>query len=165
MGVTTTMIPKVGRRKVELETIRNHNYTVSCVDSRKRVVSFRDIRGNDLEYLESKLGSDDATITSTDAMEILKYLCTRSDVCFGRFTPATIRSLYRSVSEHVLCSYMTKETWLRQCYAIQNGSFQSLDSMESVPLSKFIAMCQIHKEAMDQMNNVNNHENTQTSAS
>lgn len=152
-------------RKVELETVRNHNYTVSCLDSRKRSVSFRDIRGNDLEYLESKLGGDDSTITSSDAMEILEYLSTTNGFRTSRLTPATIRSLYQSISEHVLCSYMTKETWLRQCYAIQNGSFQNLDAMESVPLSKFVAMCQIHKEAMDQINNINNHENTQTAAS
>ncbi len=138
---------------------------MSCIDSRERVVSFRDIRGNDLEYLESKLGGDDATITSTDAIEILSYLSTRADLNFNRFTPATIRALYQSISENILCSYMTKETWLRQCYAVQNGSFQNIDAMESVPLSKFVAMCHIHKEAMDQMNNVNNNENTQTAAS
>lgn len=142
--------------------VRNHNYTVSCIDSRERVISFRDIRGNDLEYLESKLGGDDATITSTDAIEILSLLSVRSGLNFNRFTPATIRALYQSVSEHILCSYMTKETWLRQCYAIQNGSFQNIGAMESVPLSKFVAMCQIHKEAMDQINNLNNNESTQT---
>lgn len=127
-------------------------------------MSFRDIRGNDLEYLESKLGGEDATITSSDAIEILEYLSVTDGFKSSRLTPSTIRSLYQSISEHILCSYMTKETWLRQCYAIQNGSFQNLDAMESVPLSKFVAMCQIHKEAMDQMNNVN-HENTQTTAS
>lgn len=153
------------KRTVELGTVRNPNYTVSCIDSREQVVSFRDIRGSDLEYLESKLGGDDATITSTDAIEILSYLSTRADLNFNRFTPATIRALYQSISENILCSYMTKETWLRQCYAVQNGSFQNIDAMESVPLSKFVAMCHIHKEAMDQMNNVNNNENTQTAAS
>ena len=137
---------------------------MSCIDSRKRSVSFRDIRGNDLEYLESKLGGDDATITSTDAVEILEYLSTTDGFKPTRLTPATIRALYRSVSENILCSYMTKETWLRQCYAVQNGSFQNIDAMESVPLSKFVAMCHIHKEAMDQMNNINNNENTQTPA-
>jgi hypothetical protein len=142
--------------------VRNHNYTVSCIDSRGRVISFRDIRGNDLEYLESKLGGDDTTITSTDAIDILSLLSVRSGLNFNRFTPAAIRALYQSVSEHILCSYMTKETWLRQCYAIQNGSFQGIDAMESVPLSKFVAMCQIHKEAMDQINNLNNNESTQT---
>jgi hypothetical protein len=163
VGVTTTTIRKA-RETVDLETVRNHNYTVACLDSRKRTVSFRDIRGNDLEYLESKLGGDDTSITSSDAVEILEYLSTTEGFKPTRLTPATIRSLYRSVSEHILCSYMTKETWLRQCYAVQNGSFQNLDAMESVPLSKFIAMCQIHKEAMDQMNNINNNENTQTAA-
>lgn len=160
----TTTIRKA-KKTVELETVRNHNYTVACIDSKKRAVSFRDICGNDLEYLESKLGGDDTTITSSDAVEILTYLCTDPHTRFLRFTPATIRSLYQSVSEHILCSYMTKETWLRQCYAVQNGSFQNIDAMESVPLSKFVAMCQIHKEAMDQMNSINNNENTQTAAS
>ncbi len=138
---------------------------MSCVDSRERIISFRDIRGSDLEYLESKLGGDEATITSTDAVEILSYLSIQVGFNFNRLTPATIRALYQSISENILCSYMTKEVWLRQCYAVQNGSFQNIDAMESVPLSKFVAMCHIHKEAMDQMNNVNNNENTQTAAS
>jgi hypothetical protein len=60
-----------------------------------------------------------------------------------------------SVQENILKSYMSKEAWLKNCYAIQNGSFQGVKEMEFVPMSKFTAMCMIHKEAMDQMKNEN----------
>jgi len=40
----------------ELEVVRNHNYTVSVRDSRKREIVFRDITGEDLEYLDSIIG-------------------------------------------------------------------------------------------------------------
>jgi hypothetical protein len=93
-------------------------------------------------------------ISGTQISQILEYLAV-SPLSAGKLIPRVIKSLYSALSEHILCNYMTKEIWLKQCYSIQNGSFQGVRDMEAVPLSKFTAMCMIHKEAMDQINNEN----------
>ena len=123
-------------------------------DKSGRQLSFRDITGSDLEYLESILGGDEKSgVTGSQVIEILSSLSVTPGFKFSKLVPRTIRSLYSKLYEHILCNYMPKETWLRQCYGIQNGSFQNLADMEKVPMSKFVAMCQIHKEAMDSMKN------------
>lgn len=117
-------------------------------------MSFRDITGLDLEHLQSILGDDEEEgITGSQAVEILSLLSTSPGFNFSSLVPRVIRQLYSLISEHILRNYMSKEIWLRQCYGIQNGSFQNLAEMEKVPMSKFVAMCQIHKEAMDSMKN------------
>lgn len=127
---------------------------MTCVDEKSRKLSFRDITGNDLEYLEKIFDTESETISGSDISRLLEYLCTRT-LKAGKLTPRTVKRLYHSLRTHVLCNYMTKETWLKQCYSIQNGSFQGVKEMEFVPMSKFTAMCMIHKEAMDQMKNEN----------
>lgn len=118
-------------------------------------MTFRDITGNDLEFLDNLLVTDEndepRPLWSGKVIDLLDMLCITEKVRFGKFTPAIIRALYTSVSDNILTSYMRKEDWLRQCYSIQNGSFQNLAYMEVVPMSKFVAMCSIHKEAMDQI--------------
>jgi hypothetical protein len=139
--------------KATLKVTTNPNYTVTCIDGRGNQVSFRDITGNDLEYLDTMLAGDEPTLSSRDVIELLGKLSVRPGINFGGLIPLTIRSLYMAVQENILKSYMSKEAWLKNCYAIQNGSFQGISNMEHVPMSKFVAMCQIHKEAMDQMEN------------
>lgn len=134
-----------------LEVRLNPDYTVTVSDCIGRSVSFRDITGNDLEYLDTLLGGDEPTLTSRDVINLLGRLSLPPGLNFGRLVPSAIRSLYLSVQTHILKSYMPKEAWLRNCYAVQNGSFANIADMERVPMSKFVAMCQIHKEAMDQM--------------
>lgn len=114
------------------------------------------MRGTDLEFLESLLGTESTTLSSDDVISILDRL--RIEPLNARMqslTPRSIRAVYSAVSQHILCNYMPKETWLRQCYSIQNGSFQNVAAMEQEPMSKFTAMCMIHKEAMDQIGNDN----------
>lgn len=135
-----------------MTTKLNHDYTVTCVDVRGRTVSFRDITGLDLEYLDTLLGSKETVLSSNDVIGLLQHLSVPSRDDFSRLIPNAIRALYREVQAHILKNYMPKEIWLRQCYAVQNGSFGNVAIMESVPMSKFVAMCQIHKEAMDEMN-------------
>lgn len=131
-------------------------------DTVGRTVSFRDITGNDLEYLDTLLAGDEPTLTSRDVIGLLGRLSIPTGLNFGRLVPSAIRSLYLTVQEHILKSYIPKEAWLRNCYAIQNGSFANISDMERVSMSKFVAMCQIHKEAMDQMDGkVKNAENFQ----
>ena len=117
-------------------------------------MSFRDIRGDDLEYLDFILKGEDPTITNKQVIGLLGHLCTR-ELDFNRLIPRAIKSLYLEVQKNVLCNYVSKEIWLRQCYSIQNGSFQNLADMELVPMSKFVAMCTIHQQAMAQIENPN----------
>lgn len=113
---------------------------------------FRDLTGSDIENLESIIGKDQKFLISSDVIKILELLLVSPKFRLSSLTPKVIKILYGCVSKNILCNYVNKETWLRQCYSIQNGSFQNVLDMEKVPMSKFIAMCTIHKEAMDQLN-------------
>lgn len=126
---------------------------MSCRDSRGREIVFRDITGNDLEYLDTLLSNESKTLSADQVNSLLEAICLSENVRFGKLTPRALRTIYNQISEHILSNYIPKEIWLKQCYAIQNGSFQNLAEMEKVPMSKFIGMCSIHKEAMDQINN------------
>jgi hypothetical protein len=118
-------------------------------------ISFRDLTGNDLEFLDSILVRDGelktAEVTSDEVLSILSLLCVDEKANFGGLVPRSIGILYREVINTLFTNYMTKEIWLRQCYSIQNGSFQNVSDMEKVPMSKFTAMSLIHKQAMDSM--------------
>lgn len=132
---------------------------MSCFDKFGRSVTFRDIKGADLEYLQHILDNGRDFLTRQDVMEILEFLLVAPEnALIGKLTPRTIEKLYESASKNILCNFMSKENWLRSCYAIQNGSFQNLEAMEQVPMSKFAAMCSVHKQAMDQIKN--NNDNT-----
>jgi len=72
-------------------------------------------------------------------------------VNFGQLTRKTIAQLFSCVKENILCNYLPKYKWLQICYGIQNGSFAGVSLMEAVPMTKFVAMAQIHKEAIDSM--------------
>lgn len=122
------------------------------MDTRGRELAFRDITGDDLEYLDTLLNGEGKTLTSSQVISLLQSICIQENVNFNRLVPRALRSIYNQVSEHILSNYIPKEIWLKQCYAIQNGSFQNLAEMEKVPMSKFVGMCSIHKEAMAQIN-------------
>lgn len=123
------------------------------MDGAGRSVSFRDITGKDLEMLDLVMRGSENNVRSGYVLDILSTLCTNSNANFNKLPPRIIRVLYNELTTHILKNYIPKENWLRQCYSIQNGSFQNLESMEMVPMSKFVAMCQIHQEAIDQINN------------
>lgn len=108
-----------------------------------------------MEYLDLLLSSSKSSLTSLEVIELLSMVSVDPEIPFGTLVPRAIRGLYSELQKHIFCNYMDKETWLRQCYSIQNGSFQGLRDMERVPMSKFVAMCTIHKQAMDQMQNDN----------
>jgi hypothetical protein len=140
----------------------NYDYTITCVDRNDRELVFRDLTGQDIELLDSLL-EDGKTFSPDSVIRILDLLKVSSvPGRISQLTPRTIRSLYYKVSEHILINYLNKESWLRQCYSIQNGSFQNVLEMERVPMSKFAAMCMIHKEAIDQMKNENEPSTTGT---
>lgn len=141
----------------DLEVIRNHDYTITVKDSKGRKINFRDITGEDLEYLDSVLdgeGEDlqegQKRISFEDIQKIIDYL-NLDGIRSGSLTQRTIVRVFNCIKEHILCNYIPKYSWLKTCYGIQNGSFVNVLDMEKVPMTKFIAMAQIHKEAVDSM--------------
>lgn len=145
---------------------RNYNYTITISDSKNRKLHFRDICGKDLEFLEScMVNSSDKKIEGEDKIAetnenkltfeklvlILNFLNTQK-IDFNNFSRRIVLKIFACVNEHILCNYMTKYFWLSYCYAIQNGSFFGVLEMERVPMTKFIAMTQVHKEAVEAIN-------------
>lgn len=133
---------------MSLSARKNSNYTVSVFDSRSREICFRDIKGSDLEYLDSMFAEENSELSFDQVVELLSTLCTR-DLDFRSLTQRTIMQIFDIVKEHILCNYMTKIDWLRRCYGVQNGSFAGVSDMEQIPLSKFTVMSQIHLEAIE----------------
>lgn len=144
----------------EFEVIRNYNYTITIKDKKGREINFRDITGEDLEYLDvildnqgqQELKEEQKRVSFEDVQRIINYL-NLDGMNSGALTQKTIIKVFNCIKEHILCNYMPKYTWLRACYGIQNGSFMNVLDMEKVPMTKFIAMTQIHKEAVDSVTN------------
>jgi hypothetical protein len=144
-------------RKTDLSVRRNSNYTISVVDGRGRELCFRDITGEDLEFLDhiiepqtSEEEQQDREINFDQVVSILELLST--DKLDLKILPRRILSkVFNLVKDNILCNYMTKYNWLRHCYGIQNGSFANLGDMERVPMTKFVAMVDIHSNAMESL--------------
>lgn len=144
----------------EFEVIRNYNYTITIKDKKGREINFRDITGEDLEYLDvildnqgqQELKEEQKRVSFEDVQRIINYL-NLDGMNSGALTQKTIIKVFNCIKEHILCNYMPKYTWLKACYGIQNGSFMNVLDMEKVPMTKFIAMTQIHKEAVDSVKN------------
>lgn len=143
----------------DFEVIRNHNYTITIKDKKGRRINFRDITGQDLEYLDVILDNQDKElkeeqkrVSFENIQKIIDYLNIDGVSC-GALTQKTIIGIFNCIKENILCNYIPKYSWLRACYGIQNGSFMNVLEMEKVPMTKFIAMTQIHKEAVDSLKN------------
>ena len=135
----------------------NHDYTISVIDSKNRELSFRDLKGSDLEFIESVLKNEKdesraGELELDHIVSILSALCVKN-VDFKSLPRRVILEIFDKVREHILCNYIPKYDWLRQCYSVQNGSFAKVSAMEEVPMSKFIAMVQIHNAAVEAVNN------------
>ena len=147
------------KRKHEFEVIRNHNYTITVKDQKGRKIDFRDITGEDLEYLDlildnqgQEINNEQKRVSFEDIQSILDLL-NIDNVNFGQLTQGVIIGIFNCIKEHILCNYIPKYSWLKACYGIQNGSFANVLEMEKVPMTKFIAMTQIHRDAMDSLKN------------
>ncbi len=138
---------------MSLSTRINHNYTISVIDSKNSELSFRDLKGSDLEFIDFVLkgeedGSKENELTLDQIVDILSILCVKN-VDFKSLPRRTIYEIFSEIKKHILCNYISKYDWLKQCYSIQNGSFAEVSAMEEVPMSKFIAMIQIHNAAVE----------------
>lgn len=140
----------------ELSVRLNHNYTVSILDKKNRELIFRDITGKDLEFLDFLLKTEDENVEgiklNTDQVIKILEKISLDKIDFNKFPPRIIFSIFKKISEVILCNYMTKITWLKACYGIQNGSFMNVLDMEKVPMSKFMAMIRIHEDAIESLN-------------
>lgn len=139
-------------KKSNFKVERNYNYTISVKDSKNNSILFRDITGNDLEFLDKLLeqnSEDDSVSLSFSELEsILSHLVVE-DINFYKFPKRIVKDIFDCVAEHILCNYIKKYNWLEACYGIQNGSFMNMAEMEKVPMTKFMAMAEIHKAAID----------------
>lgn len=149
------------RKRNELEVIRNHDYTVSVVDNAGRRLTFRDITGADLEFLDRIISpeenGEEATetgVTYENLVTILNFVSVDGKD-FSRLSRSVVISVFSIVREHILCNYLSKISWLKACYGMQNGSFQGVRDMERVPMTMFSAMMHIHQEAIDSIKNSN----------
>ena len=139
-------------RESKFEVIRNHDYTITIRDSKGAEIKYRDITGEDLEHIDQILNIEDSEGERRVSLEQIQRLLDFLSVDgrrSGSLTRRVIMGVFNCVKEHILCNYMPKYDWLKTCYGIQNGSFVNVLDMEKVPMTKFVAMAQIHKEAMD----------------
>jgi hypothetical protein len=47
---------------------------------------------------------------------------------------------------------LTNDDFCRAVYAINNSSFNGLEQYETMPISKFLLLCEIHSEAIERLN-------------
>lgn len=126
---------------------REHNYTISIEDKNKKRLVFRDITGQDLEFLERFI-NEEKELSVEDVIKILELLNV-SNISIRKITPRIIKEIFEIVAKEILCNFMTKLQWLEVCYALQNNSFVALSFFESQPMTKVMAMIQVHKKAVD----------------
>lgn len=130
--------------------IREHNYTISIVDRKGNKLSFRDITGKDLEFLEKYIDEEES-LTIDGVIDILKRI-NLSKIGIEKLTPRVIKEVFEIVGKEILCNFITKFKWLEVCYALQNNSFVAIDYFESQPMTKVMAMIQVHENAIAEMN-------------
>ena len=61
-------------------------------------------------------------------------------------------NFFKIVSKEILCNFMPKIKFLEVCYFLQNNSFVALDFFESQPMTKVMAMIQIHQSEIEKIN-------------
>jgi hypothetical protein len=150
-------------------TTRNYDYTVSVTDRLGNTLSFRDICGSDLEYFDhlykydpDSPPSEETVITHDQVMSILRRLLARPEgYDLGRLTHKTLSGVFTAVNNEILINYMPKVSWLKFCYGVQDGSFTNLKTMEEVPMSKFVVLVDIHRQALKDLNPGQSNDNGQ----
>jgi hypothetical protein len=140
------------KTKTDFIVERNHDYTILIKDSKNNILVFRDITGNDLEFLDKLLEQESEEESISLSFSELEKILSRlvvGNINFYKFPKRIVKDIFDCVTEHILCNYIKKYNWLEACYGIQNGSFANMAEMEKVPMTKFMAMAEIHKAAVD----------------
>ena len=125
---------------------REPDYTISVKDRNSKTICFRDITGKDLEILE-RFFEEDKKLTADDVINVLE-LINISNIPIKRLTPKVIKEVFEITSKEIFCNFMPKIKWLELCYALQNNSFVAIDFFESQPMTKVMAMLQVHQNAI-----------------
>lgn len=135
----------------DLKVVREHNYTITLSDKKGRKIQFRDITGKDLEFLEKIFEEEKENgLDLSGVISILESINV-SKIQIKKLTRKDILRVFKVVSDNILCNYIPKIKWLEVCYALQNNSFVALEFFENQPMTKVIAMIQVHKEAIEQL--------------
>lgn len=135
----------------DLKVVREHDYIVTLSDKKGRKIQFRDITGKDLEFLERIFGEDaGGRMELEDVVSILESISV-TKIQIKKLTKKDILRVFKAVSDNILCNYMPKVKWLEVCYALQNNSFVALEFFENQPMTKVMAMIQVHKNAIEQL--------------
>ncbi len=135
----------------DLKVVREHNYTITLSDKKGRKIQFRDITGKDLEFLEKIFEEEKENgLILKDVISILESINV-SQIQINKLTKKDILQVFKVVSENILCNYIPKIKWLEVCYALQNNSFVALEFFENQPMTKVIAMIQVHQDAIQQL--------------
>lgn len=135
----------------DLKVVREHNYIVTLSDKKGRKIQFRDITGKDLEFLERVLGEEkEEGMGLEDVVSILESISV-TKIQIKKLTKKDILRVFKAVSDNILCNYIPKVKWLEVCYALQNNSFVALEFFENQPMTKVMAMIQVHQNAIEQL--------------
>ena len=135
--------------------VREHDYTVSIIDRKGNKLRFRDITGNDLEFLEQHIDEESKELTLDTVIIILEKLRVFR-VSIKKLTPRVIKEIFEIIAEEILCNFIPKFKWLEVCYALQNNSFVAINYFESQPMTKVMAMIQVHENAIAEINKSQN---------
>lgn len=135
--------------------VREHDYTVSIIDRKGNKLRFRDITGNDLEFLEQHIDEESKELTLDTVIIILEKLSVFR-VSIKKLTPRVIKEIFEIIAEEILCNFIPKFKWLEVCYALQNNSFVAINYFESQPMTKVMAMIQVHENAIAEINKSQN---------
>lgn len=127
----------------EFSVKRNSNYTVSVIDGQGRNLCFRDVCGNDLEFLEQQILRENTTFDNLIA--VVQYLLI-TDVDISCYPVRVIEGIFSILRDEILINISPKYAWLQNAYIICDGSFAGITELEKIPLTKFAAMMQIHSE-------------------
>lgn len=135
--------------------VREHDYTISIADKNGNTLKFRDITGNDLEFLEHYIDQENKDITLDDVIHVLERLNLLT-ISIKKLTPRVIKEIFEIVAREILCNFIPKFKLLEVCYALQNNSFVALNYFESQPMTKVMAMIQVHENAIAEINKSQN---------
>ena len=130
---------------------REYNYRITIKDRVGKSLQFRDITGKDLEYLERFFKEERGEMTIDDAVQVLEHV-SMNQVPLTKLTPRVIKDFFGIVSKEIFCNFMPKFKFLEVCYYLQNNSFVALDFFESQPMTKVMAMVQVHQQEIEKIN-------------
>lgn len=131
--------------------IREYNYRITIIDRNDNSLQFRDITGKDLEFLERYLGEEAKEIKFEDVITVIEHISVSPDR-IKKLVPKVIKELFDILIREILCNFMPKFKFLEVCYHLQNSSFVALDFFESQPMTKVMAMIQIHQSEVEKIN-------------